>query len=262
MENMPTCRNCGEVVSGKFCGACGQKLDIQPITVKNVSVELRQHVVQFDHGFLYTIKMLLLRPGHTIREYFDGKRVKIVKPIKFLFWMTAASFFVSHYFRLEKTMLDQMEASKGANDFGRKASEWAFENPMLMQLLYMPVIAWFAWLLFRKQGRNFAEHFVTFCYSSGMLALISVLFIPIIFITGKFSWFNAYSLLTFVVWILYTTWIYRQMFRLKSVGGALMKSTIAIVVGFVVFIVVATLAVIALLALSPSFRESMLPSGG
>jgi Protein of unknown function (DUF3667) len=78
------CMNCNYNLVGNFCSNCGQSADTHDINVKSVFHELQHSIFHIDKGILYTTKQLFVRPGHTIREYIFGKRVKHFKPVAYI----------------------------------------------------------------------------------------------------------------------------------------------------------------------------------
>lgn len=89
------CANCDRAIDGadqKFCPACGQPTPAHRIDWHFLGHELEHSVLHMDRGILYTLKNLMLRPGHLIRDYIDGRRADHVKPL--LLTMISAAFVV------------------------------------------------------------------------------------------------------------------------------------------------------------------------
>ncbi len=71
------CLNCNSDVVGDFCSTCGQKTSTKRFSLKHfITHDLIHGVFHLDKGLLFTIKELFTRPGHSIREYVQGKRIK------------------------------------------------------------------------------------------------------------------------------------------------------------------------------------------
>jgi hypothetical protein len=89
------CANCDRAMDGagqKFCPACGQSTPAHRIDWHFLGHELEHSVLHMDRGILYTLKNLMIRPGHLIRDYIDGRRAHHVKPL--LLTMISAAFVV------------------------------------------------------------------------------------------------------------------------------------------------------------------------
>src|SRR5882757_2952307 len=96
-QSIHSCLNCEHNYAGKFCPECGQKGHTDRITLASIAHEVPHSVLHLDKGFFYTFKQLLVRPGHSIREYVQGKRVKHYSPIAYLLIMCAASSLMAHF---------------------------------------------------------------------------------------------------------------------------------------------------------------------
>ena len=93
MGDASMCINCGLAVAHpeqKFCPACGQPTPVHRIDWHFLGHELEHSVLHMDRGVLYSLKELMLRPGHLIRGYLEGRRAKQVKPLLLLMISAAA----------------------------------------------------------------------------------------------------------------------------------------------------------------------------
>jgi hypothetical protein len=89
------CLNCKTEVVGRFCHVCGQE-NIQP---KESFWHLLKHLVfhefHYDGKFISTVKYLILKPGYLTQEYFKGKRVSYLDPIRMYIFISAFFFLVT-----------------------------------------------------------------------------------------------------------------------------------------------------------------------
>lgn len=142
---MTICKNCSNEFDGKFCPQCGQKAKTKRITTKQVFNEARQRIFHYEQGFWYTARELILRPGHSIREYLEGKRVRHIKPIKFMFWAAAISFVIFHFIGLDQEMMQKLTTQQGNNPIGQQLSQKIFQllsdHPAIMMFSMIPMIA-------------------------------------------------------------------------------------------------------------------------
>ena len=58
--------------------------------------DIQHGLFHFDNGVLYTAKQLFTRPGNSIREYIDGKRVRHFKPISLVILLATVYGFLYH----------------------------------------------------------------------------------------------------------------------------------------------------------------------
>lgn len=81
----------------KFCPACGQPTPPHRIDWHFLGHELEHSVLHMDRGVLYSLKELMLRPGHLMRAYLDGQRAKQVKPLLLIMMSAAVVVLLSKY---------------------------------------------------------------------------------------------------------------------------------------------------------------------
>src|SRR3990170_3167143 len=79
------CKSCGSSGAGNYCSQCGQ-----PYTIKRISLSALLHDIfhlftHLDKGFGYTLKKLMVEPGHMQRTYVEGYRAKHQKPFAMFF---------------------------------------------------------------------------------------------------------------------------------------------------------------------------------
>jgi hypothetical protein len=74
-----TCKNCHQTYTGNYCNNCGQPADTHKINIHYLWHDIQHGLFHFDKGVTYTAKQLFTRPGHSIREFIEGKRVKHIK---------------------------------------------------------------------------------------------------------------------------------------------------------------------------------------
>ncbi len=75
------CLDCGAVLGGKFCSACGQKEEPLKRSLKDLALEFFQHPL-IDTKLWKSLLPLLLRPGALTLEYLAGRRTRYVRPLK------------------------------------------------------------------------------------------------------------------------------------------------------------------------------------
>ena len=77
-----SCANCGQALSGRFCGQCGQEArDLhRPFYV--LAGEALGDVFDIDARWARTIGPLMFRPGEVTRRYRRGHRIAYVPPLR------------------------------------------------------------------------------------------------------------------------------------------------------------------------------------
>jgi hypothetical protein len=177
------CRNCKEVISGNFCGHCGQRR-YKRINRNYIVEEIQDIFVDVNKGFFYSVFKTLRNPGKTAREYMEGNRVDHYKPIALTFVLAGISIFVSSsvlkFDDIMKNFSEQQHInSKLMSDVFTIISSY---YAMLMVLL-LPVFAFITRIPFKREGHNYYEHIVMNSYVVSYYTLISILVMyPILFL--------------------------------------------------------------------------------
>ncbi len=87
------CLNCGTVLIGSHCHACGQAAHVHR-TLGAFFHDLLHGVFHFEGKIWRTLPLLAWRPGKLTREYIDGRRASYVSPIALFLFVVFLSFAV------------------------------------------------------------------------------------------------------------------------------------------------------------------------
>lgn len=126
------CASCGRGISSpdqKFCPACGQPTPAHRIDWHFLGHELEHSVLHMDRGIFYSLKELMLRPGHLMRDYLEGRRAGQVKPLLMLMLMSAVVVILSKYMAGEGVVDSALLAGTSA---GSKAGMATTVDPALV----------------------------------------------------------------------------------------------------------------------------------
>jgi hypothetical protein len=248
---MISCKNCSTEYEGKHCPQCGQRAKVKRITTKAVFEEVRDRMIHIDSGFFFTFLQLLRRPGPAIREYLEGRRVLYTKPIKFLIWASALNFLIMHLVGLDQDIINAIAEqqdtgqSVGAKAFQDKFSQYIFKHPAIIIFLIIPNIALFSWLYFRKQGYNYAEHFVLNAYLMGQVSLFGIVLNPLSKLAGtEQTAMFVKTGLSALLWIGYVSWGYIGFFQPQRKKWLVwIKAVLAIFSGYMLMLVVISILI-------------------
>ena len=88
------CPNCGAPLHGEFCYACGQprKGSIRHLT--GIIADFLDTVFNLDARIWRTLWPLYTKPGFLSNEYFAGRRVRYVTPLRLYFFLSIVAFLV------------------------------------------------------------------------------------------------------------------------------------------------------------------------
>jgi len=85
-----SCANCGAELRGEFCSECGQSAHQgQPPTVRHFVHDVTHEFLHVDGKIFRSLRALLLEPGRLPREYWNGRVVHWIRPVR-LFLIAAA----------------------------------------------------------------------------------------------------------------------------------------------------------------------------
>jgi hypothetical protein len=163
-----SCLNCGTrfSIGQKFCGACGQRTDIDPqLTMRDIGHDLVHAITHADHSVFALVRSMLTRPGHVARDFVAGKRKRHFGPFAFLLITVGLASAAILLFGVE--WFSPFE--HGPPD------DILQQHVNLVILLQAPLLAAFCAALFFAEGRSFADHLVLAAYTTGFHALFLAL---------------------------------------------------------------------------------------
>ena len=90
-----SCQNCGVPLYGEHCHACGQPTKGLVRHFSSIIGDFMDSVFELDSRILRTLGPLLLRPGYLTTEYFAGRRIRYVSPVRLFVFLAVIAFFVA-----------------------------------------------------------------------------------------------------------------------------------------------------------------------
>ncbi|MEZ4777168.1 MAG: DUF3667 domain-containing protein [Bacteroidia bacterium] len=208
------CRNCGHTVNDQFCSKCGQKSNVSRINFTNFIDEVSQSLLQIDKGFFYTLKELSVRPGNTLKEYLDGKRISHFKPIAYLLTLSTVYFFITKVTDQNTLIGDLVQGwMNGASELHSNVeipniASWFLANYAYTALLLLPIFSLASYIAFLTFQKTYLEHVVLNAYITGHQALLYSFFAVIGTVTGS----PIFEMLPAFVAVSYTFWVFWQFF--------------------------------------------------
>jgi hypothetical protein len=85
------CKNCHYKFVGPYCPQCSQRVIKIPLNYSSL-LENILGLIDFNKGFVNTIKILFKSPGTLILDYLNGKTIPYFNPIRF--YLTVISLIV------------------------------------------------------------------------------------------------------------------------------------------------------------------------
>lgn len=207
---MDNCKNCNSEIVGKFCSDCGFPKEPKRIDRHYIIDEISS-VLNFDKGLFYTIRELLIRPGDTVKNFIDGDRGRIVKPIIFLI-ICSLIYTVGQQFFNYKTEFITLDVPEGGNKpIVVVLYDWFSQNFGYANILMSIFIAIWIKIFFRKYNYNFYEIYILLCFTMGVTVLMYTL-LGIIESIIKLPVLDIGKLIVFI----YSSWAIGQFFDRKK----------------------------------------------
>jgi len=207
------CKNCGEEVTGTFCSTCGQKASVGAVNVPNLLAELSESVFLINRGFFYTLIQLVIRPGHSIRDFLNGKRKRHFKPIAYVLLLSTVYYLISR-FTEQNTWIGEALIGFSAYDTNNwkevpESLRWFAENFAYTNLLLVPIFSLASYLAFLGHRRNYLEHIVLNTYITGQQTLVYALFSLLALVIDS-NWLEPIPVLLSMA---YLFWAFFQFFH-------------------------------------------------
>lgn len=172
------CLNCGTSFHGNYCSNCGQSASVKKLNWKHLTDELVHFFTHAEHSFIYTSRSVFSRPGEIVKEFLDGKRKKIHKPVTFiLIWFAIYKLVSAGY----DSLLNWLNLEKLTRSDTILRILWhGPKNKVLLQyenlitiLIMAPLFVLLGWVVFRKTKTSFVERWIAIIYGTAYTAIIS-----------------------------------------------------------------------------------------
>ena len=93
-----SCENCHQPLNGPFCAHCGQSTDSTLKYFWVVILHLLDDIFSFDSRASRTLWPLVIRPAFLTNEYFAGRRVHYVPPLRLYLFISIIFFLTLQFF--------------------------------------------------------------------------------------------------------------------------------------------------------------------
>lgn len=207
------CLDCNGETMGNFCSNCSQSTSTHRFSLSHIiSHDFIHGIFHFDKGFFYTIKELFTRPGHSIRAYVQGKRVKHFNYFATIILLLTIGYFLKKWTIIEASDLYDKTMVSGLFKVLKNYSK-------ITVFLHIPIIALASYLLFRKSKQNYAENIVLNLYLlCGVFTLSLTLPIIMIFSGDKEFLLEVNYFLTILTFLYIIIFYYQyfSVFNLKK----------------------------------------------
>jgi hypothetical protein len=235
------CKNCNAALleQNNYCPNCGGKVIRNRITFRNLLNDFGAQFLNYDNKFLQTFISLFKNPNDVIGSYIEGTRKKYVNVISYFaiaITLSGLQIFILNKFFPEVLDLSAVTA-KGAEDFSKKNLEFINEYQSLVMMLYVPLYALLAKLVFLKKKKfNYTELLVIFAYILSQISIISAVITLICAFFGVSI--GSMTLILLPLQVIYSAYCLKYLYRLTMEGIILRTLLILLILG-VCFIILA-----------------------
>lgn len=236
------CKNCGHIFSGQFCNKCGQSAATHKLNLHFIWHDIQHGLLHFDKGILYTAKKLFTKPGKSIREFIEGKRVKHFKPISLVIILATLYGVLRHLFHF--SVLDKKVVSEIQGVEYESLNEWISHHYYWIILLSIPMFSIASYLVFRKQGYNFVEHFVLNTYMASQRLILRIIIFPITKYYTESDYNKLFVDILMLMDIVLVFWSYITFFNNLSKIKAFLYSIYSYVLFLAIFFILLLLIVL------------------
>ncbi len=235
---MIICKNCNHHFEGKYCNNCGQTADTERLNFNLLIKHLHKNFIKyFQKGIIYSSTQLFKRPGNTIREYIEGKRIKHVDPIALLIALATLYGVLYHTFGINLfSGISKLGLTKELDI--KEVNNWISDHYAFVTFLMVPIYSISSFIVFRKQGYNFVEHIFLNTFLASQRLLMRIFTFPALAaLNGKEEIYILKDLLVFMDVIL-IMWSYTQFFNKVSKIHAVLLSVLSYAIFFVLLLIV------------------------
>jgi hypothetical protein len=242
------CKNCSEPLQEdqNYCPNCGGKVIRNRISFKNLLNDFSAQFLNYDNKFLQTFTALFTKPNDVIGGYINGTRKKYVNVISYFaiaVTLSGLQIFVLNKFFPEVLDLSAVTA-KGAEDFSRKNLEFINEYQSLVMMLYVPLYALLAKLVFLKKKKfNYTELLVAFAYILSQISIISAVITIVCAVFGVSI--GTMSIFLLPLQIIYSAYCLKYLYEL-SMEGIILRTLLFLLILGICFIIMAIVIGIAM----------------
>ncbi|WP_192821681.1 DUF3667 domain-containing protein [Rufibacter sp. LB8] len=235
------CANCQEMKHGHFCSSCGAET-VNPhheLSFKHFLGHSLHEVTHIENSKVgKTLWALLFKPGQLTLDYFAGKKIRYLSPLRIFLLIFALSVFAYSFSETNRLydveLINKMDTTGAFNaQLDRLAADHKVERPVLVQQMnqtWQRYVSWsqFSYVLVMGlmlklvyQKRYFVEHVIFSFHFISFSLLFAVLLWPAYYLVGIGA-STANSLLSLVNVVIAGGYL---VFALKRMYGQSWKRT-------------------------------------
>ena len=191
-ESMHHCLNCEHELNSEFvfCPMCGQETKDTAKSVGHFIHHFANDYFTFDSKILKSFGPLLFKPGFLTKEFFAGRRVRYIPPMRMYLFVSIIFFLVLSW--LSPVTTENVSTEVFWDDF---FGSWL---PKLFFIL-LPLFAVLLWILQWCRKQSYVVHFIFSLHYHAFLFLATLVFVLLgeIFSLLNMKYFNNFVSVAF-----------------------------------------------------------------
>jgi len=96
-KGLIVCGNCGTELLGETCYQCGQPTKGLVRQFSSILGDFLDTVLNIDTRVFRTLGPLIVKPGFLTQEYFSGRRIRYVSPVRLFFFLAVLTFLLAQF---------------------------------------------------------------------------------------------------------------------------------------------------------------------
>ncbi|MHC1737469.1 MAG: DUF3667 domain-containing protein [Ignavibacteriaceae bacterium] len=236
------CKNCNNKFLGNYCNNCGQSAKVEKIDFKSLWEDAISIIFKYyEKGIIFSVKQLFTRPGDTIREYLEGKRVSHFKPFSLLLMFAALYGILINISGIDVFFGE--ESSSGLNEFGdlNNRMRWIFSNYSFAVFLTVPLFSICSYLTFNKYKYNFAEHIILNTFLACQRMVYRIATFPLLYFYNE-TYYSKYIIDSYIfIDFALMLWANFGFYKLRNKRNLILLTLgnyILIILGFVIILII------------------------
>lgn len=233
------CKNCNHHFKGHYCSNCGQTADTHRLNIHFLAQDIKKGLLHFDEGILYSFIQLFTRPGHSIREFIEGKRKNHFKPLSLVIvWATAYALL---YHSSHLNFIPDIESKTIDTP---KINDWITNHFAWITLGTIPIYSTVTFIVFKKEDYNFIEHLVLNAYLSAQRLSIHIILFPLTYYTYGTPNAARLTCALLLVDISLAVWSYTQFFNKRSAINAFLHAILSYLITLCIIFILLVLVLL------------------
>ncbi len=234
------CKNCNSVFEGNFCNICGQSAETHKLNFHFLWHDIQHGLFHFDKGIYYSATELYLRPGHSIREFIEGKRVKHFKPISLVIILATVYGLLYHYFEIDLFTSSSNQIPKLNSDL----NNWMAKHYSWLTLATIPLYTFGTYIAFRGQNYNYIELLILNTFKASQRLILHIVTFPLLYYFNGSEKLNMFIGILYALDVILIYWTNLQFFNRLSKFKVFILSIFSHTIFITSFIIILTMIVI------------------